>query len=188
MFDIGQFIVDCQRAVEQPEPTKAVKKLVQEAISSPAEFKAAIAKRGKADSLKGAILFRSENLTVLPVTTAPGMLTPAHDHQMWAVIGIIDGVEPNDFFSDKDGKLVKKGTKILNEGDVAALDGRAIHAISNPLDVECYAIHVYGGDLVDQPGRSMWNPHTLAREPYDIVKLGEYVREIAEMNAGATAG
>jgi hypothetical protein len=93
---------------------------------------------------------------------------------MWAVIGIIDGVEPNDFFSDKDGVLVKKGTKVLNEGDVAALDGRAIH--------------VYGGDLVDQPGRSMWNPHILAREPYDIVKLGEYVREIAELSAGATAG
>ena len=63
------------------------------------------------------------------------------------------------------------------------LKGKVIHAISNPLDVQCYAIHVYGGDLVEQPGRSMWNPHTFKREPYDIVKLSQYVTEISESSA-----
>ena len=178
MFNLDDFIADCQRAVEQPEPAKAVKKLVQEAIADPVGFKAAIMAKGPAASLKEAILFRSEALTVLPASTTPGMVTPAHDHQMWAVIGIIEGIEPNDFFLEEEDGLQKKSSKVLKQGDVVVLENRTIHAISNPLDVQCYAIHVYGGDLVEQEGRSMWNPHTLERELYDIIKLGQYISEM----------
>ena len=182
MFSLDEFIADCQQAIKNPEPKKAVKKVVEEAIADPVGFKAAIMAKGKAASLKEAILFHSDSLTILPASTSPGMVTPAHDHQMWAVIGIIEGVEPNVFYSDGKDGLQKKGSTMLESGDVVIIEGKAIHSISNPLDVQCFAIHVYGGDLIEQEGRSMWNPTTLEREPYDIVKLGAY---IAEMTAAS---
>ena len=63
---------------------------------------------------------------------------------------------------------------------MALLDAHTIHAISNPLDRKSYAIHVYGGDIVTREGRSIWNPHTQACEPYDINRLSEYVREMSK--------
>jgi len=178
IFDLERFISDCQQAVERPVPSAVVKKLVQDAVADPRGLKAAIASRSGHGSLRDAVLFRSETLTVLPAVTSPGLRTPAHDHQMWAVIGVIDGEEPNDFFVDGEEGLQYKSSRVLRQGDVAVLDGNTIHAISNPLSVNCHAIHVYGGDLVTRQGRSMWNPFTKAREPYDIDRLSAYIREM----------
>jgi len=180
MFNLKQFIADCKNTIDQPEPHLLIKTIVQKAISDPSALRAAISPTGKTLSLKDSIIFRSQSLTILAVVTPPGMRTPAHDHQMWAVIGVYDGEEPNDFFLDGEDGLKKKSEKVLGEGDVTALNGKAIHAISNPLDRKCYAIHVYGGDIVNQPNRSMWNPKTLEREPYDIEQLGLYVRDMSE--------
>ncbi|MBL4866094.1 MAG: hypothetical protein JKY67_06940 [Pseudomonadales bacterium] len=178
MFNLKQFISDCQDAVQQPEPQLLIKELVQEAISDPAALREAFSPTDKAKSLRDAVAFKSEFLTILDVVTPPGMRTPAHDHQMWAVIGVYEGEEPNEFFVVDENGLKKKSDKVLKEGDVAVLNGKTIHAISNTLGKKCYAIHVYGGDIVNQSGRSMWNPKTLAREPYDIDKLGVYIKEM----------
>ncbi|PON18989.1 hypothetical protein C2W62_05030 [Candidatus Entotheonella serta] len=62
--------------------------------------------------------------------------------------------------------------------NVTVLDEHTIHAISNPLQRKSYAIHVYGGDIVNRAGRSIWNPHTLEREPYDVDRLSAYVKEM----------
>ena len=107
---------------------------------------------------------------------------------MWAVIGVYEGEEPNDFFLDGGEGLQKKSSRVLRKGDVAVLDANTIHAISNPLDVNCHAIHVYGGDLVTQQGRSMWNPHTLAREPYDIDRLSAYIMDMRQASGMKSAG
>ncbi|MBV1879582.1 MAG: hypothetical protein KUG79_18210 [Pseudomonadales bacterium] len=187
MFNIDEFISDCKTAIEQAEPKAAIKKLVQDAINDPVGLKEAITALGKPASLKDAVLYRSDTLTILPATTVPGMLTPAHDHQMWAVIGVYEGIEPNDFFLDGEQGLEKKSSRTIEQGDVAILEGKTIHAISNPLDVKCYALHVYGGDIVTRPGRSMWNPDTLAREPYDIVQLGNYIKEMRQASSAAKA-
>lgn len=188
MFNIDDFIADCQRALNEPEPSQAVKELVQSAIADPEGLKAAIASKTGGGTLRDAILFRSDSLSILPATTPPGLRTPAHDHQMWAVIGVYEGVEPNDFYLDGEQGLQKKSSRVLSKGDVAVLGENTIHAISNPLSVNCYAIHVYGGDLVTRKGRSMWNPHTLAREPYDIDQLSAYIKEMREVGGAAQAG
>ncbi len=99
---------------------------------------------------------------------------------MWAVIGVYDGEEQNVFFQEGTNGLEPAGGRLLQAGDVAVLDEHTIHAISNPLDRKSYAIHVYGGDIVTREGRSMWNPHTQAREPYDIKQLSTYVREMTQ--------
>ena len=81
-FNMQKFIEDCQAALEQPEPEKVVKQLVQDAIADPEALRAAFEARGKPKTLRDAAIYRSETLSILDVTTPPGMVSPAHDHQM----------------------------------------------------------------------------------------------------------
>ena len=50
-----------------------------------------------------------------------------------------------------------------------------IHGVTNPLDHLTAAIHVYGGDLVDQP-RSQWGPGERIERPYDLAEAQAAVR------------
>ena len=88
------------------------------------------------------------------------------------------GVDDAEGFAGFDGfaDLLEMGERLLNKGDIVVLDPEAIHAISNPLPTNSSAIHVYGGDLVERPERSLWNPDTFDREDYEITRLIEYVK------------
>ena len=59
-----------------------------------------------------------------------------------------------------------------------ALGDDAIHAVANPRRVLTGAIHVYGGDFVNEP-RSQWGPGPLEERPYDI---DEVRRQFDEAN------
>ena len=181
MFDLQHFVKECQLALDDPKPAKAVEALVKEAISDPEAVRGAFQKADNVEQ-QGPITFawRDASLSVTDVTTPPGLKSPAHNHNMWAVIGVYDGQEHNKFFRDENEQLLEKGERLLQEGDVAVLGPEAIHAIANPLSTVSGALHVYGGDLVDQPNRSMWNPHTDEREDYDISRLITYVNEISD--------
>ncbi|MGH2728855.1 MAG: hypothetical protein ACRDKS_17925, partial [Actinomycetota bacterium] len=76
-------------------------------------------------------------------------------------------------------RIVEAGGRMLRESEVIALGADAIHAVANPESRFTGAIHVYGGDFVNQP-RSQWDPDTLIEQPYDL----EQVRKLfAEANA-----
>jgi predicted metal-dependent enzyme (double-stranded beta helix superfamily) len=93
-----------------------------------------------------------------------------HDHRMWAVIGIYAGQEDNAFYrrSRLDPRaLDESGGKQLAVGDVLVLGDDAIHAVTNPRASLTGAIHVYGGDFVNEP-RSQWGPGPVEERPYDI--------------------
>ena len=181
MFDLQQFVRECQSALNDPKPALRVEALIKEAISDPNAVREAFAEARDLE-LHGPITFawRDASLSVADVTTPPGLRSPAHNHDMWAVIGVYDGEEHNRFYRYEDGMLHEKGERLLKEGDVAVLGPEAVHAIANPLSVNSSAIHVYGGDLVDRPNRSMWNPHTDEREDYDITRLITYVAEMSD--------
>ncbi|MCZ6873576.1 MAG: hypothetical protein O7G88_08615 [bacterium] len=180
MFNLDTFIAQCQEALRESNPATVVEALVQEAIADAVGLRAAFAPTANAKSIGDAAIFRSNTLTVLDVSNGPGLKTPAHNHCMWAVIGVYDGEEQNVFYKEGSDGLDRVGGRLLGTGDVALLDAHTIHAISNPLDRKSYAIHVYGGDIVAREGRSIWNPHTQACEPYDINRLSEYVREMSK--------
>jgi len=180
MFDLQQFIGECQSALDDPKPAQRIEALVKEAISDPNAVREAFAKAKNVER-QGPITFawRDASLSVADVTTPPGLKSPAHNHKMWAVIGVYDGQEHNRFYRYEDGDLHEKGERLLKEGEVAVLGPEAVHAIANPLPANSSAIHVYGGDLVERSNRSMWNPHTYEREDYDITQLITYVTEIS---------
>jgi len=77
--------------------------------------------------------------------------------------------------------VTSSGGKELRTGDVLLLGKDAIHGVTNPLDRVTGAIHVYGGDFVNQP-RSQWGPGPLEERPYDL----DVARaQFAEANARA---
>jgi predicted metal-dependent enzyme (double-stranded beta helix superfamily) len=101
---------------------------------------------------------------------------------MWAAIGIYAGQEDNEFFrrsAPGARSLTASGGRELAVGDVIVLGDDTIHAVSNPLPRLTGAIHVYGGDFVNQP-RSQWGPGPAEERPYD---MDEARRQFAEANA-----
>ena len=166
MFDIDEFIKDCQSARAESEPRRAVKEVLQRAVADGQAIADAFARReGCID-----VLFQSSDLTIVNAVWAPGMTIYPHDHRMWAAIGIYTGQEDNRFYrrtAAGSGTLTSSGGKALAAGDVALLGDDIIHEVTNPLDRLTGAIHVYGGDFVNQK-RSQWGPGNLEERPYDL--------------------
>ena len=180
MFDLDQFIAECQQAGAESEPRQAIRDVLQRALERPGDV---------ADALRPTeggldLLHHTPELTVLHVVWAPGMRLYPHDHRMWAAIGIYAGREDNEFFrvdavDTERRSLTESGGKVATEGDVLLLGDDTIHAVANPTGRLTGAIHIYGGDFVNQP-RSQWGPGPLDERPYDIDVARQ---QFAEANA-----
>jgi predicted metal-dependent enzyme (double-stranded beta helix superfamily) len=166
MLDVDGFVANCEQAVRDPDPQGAVRELLLRTMTDPPAAAAALGR--EAGGLE--FLHCSAALTVLNVTWAPTMSIYPHDHRMWAVIGIYGGAEDNTLYRRGPERIAAAGGRELREGDVFALGAEAIHAVTNPQARFTGAIHVYGGDFVNQP-RSQWDPDTLAEEPWDIEEV-----------------
>ena len=166
MFDIDQLIADCRACLTEAEPRRAIKETLTRAVADPSSITAVL----PPDVAGITLHHRSDDLTVLEAVWAPGMRLYPHDHQMWACIGIYAGQEDNEFFRrppDRRPGLVESGGKQLRVGDVTLLGSDTIHAVTNPLGGVTAAIHVYGGDFVNQP-RSQWLEPARVEEAYDL--------------------
>lgn len=183
MVDLDKFVQDCKAALETRNPAARVEELVRQVIADPEGLEAAFAAKVKGPSLEDRIVYRDDQLSVVQIATTPGLRSPVHNHCMWAVIGVYDGEEQNWFYSDAadngNGAPEQIGERLLKRGDICVLSADDIHAIHNPLSTKSSAIHVYGGDLVNREGRSVWNPHTNAREDYEINRLQAYSKELS---------
>ena len=101
MFDLDQFIAECEEAVKETDSHMAVKELVGRAVSNPDDVLKGLGEPSEAGVNK---LFVSDNLTILNLVWGPMMTLKPHDHKMWAVIGIYTGREDNIFWRKiKDG-------------------------------------------------------------------------------------
>lgn len=181
MFDIDQFIDDCQAARAETEPRWAMREVLARALDQPGAVAEAL--RPTEGGIN--VLHQADDLTVINVVWAPGMRIYPHDHGMWAAIGIYAGREDNTFYrrsssgsSAQRRTLTESGGKVLTTGDVLLLGDDTIHGVANPGDALTGGIHVYGGDLVNEP-RSQWGPGPLVERPYD---LDQARREFAEAN------
>lgn len=183
MFAIDEFVEECRAARREGEPRRAVREVVERAVSAGDQVGAVL----RPHEAGLTMLHHDDELTVLHVVWAPHMSIYPHDHRMWAVIGIYSGQEDNSFFRRAGPgarTLVESGGKQLTEGDAALLGDDTIHAVANPRDRLTGAIHVYGGDFVNQP-RSQWGPDVPEERPYDIA---DAQRRFAEANAAWKAG
>jgi len=168
-------VSDCLAALREPDPRRAVRELLVQTLEKPTPVQEGLGKDvGGLD-----ILYNSPELTVLNAIWAPGMKLYPHDHRIWAVIGIYGGVEDNTMYRRGPERIVASGGRELRESEVLSLGADAIHSVANPERRFTGAIHIYGGDFVNQP-RSQWDPDTLMERPYDL----EQVRRLfAQANA-----
>ena len=177
-FSLQRFVADCQSVLAQSanKPDAAVAgitALVRAAIGDAAALRAAL------EGAQGErILHRDSNLTVLNVVIPPGFRSVAHDHTMWAIVGIYEGQEDNHFYHLLDGRLEVIQTHAVRAPDLLVLDGATIHAIANPLATPTRGLHVYGGDL-EASVRSLWDPLTFARERYTRERAMAVSRRLA---------
>ena len=179
MFDIDEFITACREAQQETEPRRAVREVLTRAVAD----STAVANALEHHHAGITLLHNTDDLTVLNVVWGPGMTLPAHDHRMWATIGIYAGQEDNAFFRRDGNTIVDSGGKELRERDVVLLGDDAIHSVTNPLRSYTGAIHVYGGNFVTQP-RSQWPFDTKIEEPYDYERI---LQTFEDSNAAASS-
>ena len=165
-FDLDELLADCRAGLEESDPRRAIREVVQRAMTRPDAVGDALQPQQGGFTL----LLHEPDLTVLHVVWAPGMRIYPHDHRMWATIGIYAGREDNAFYrraTDDRSTLVESGGKQLGVGDVVTLGDDTIHSVANTSGVLTAAIHVYGGDFVNEP-RSQWGPGPERERPYDV--------------------
>jgi predicted metal-dependent enzyme (double-stranded beta helix superfamily) len=182
VFDVDTLIADCKAAIDEGEPHRAVREILERTMAGTGATAVGDTLQPKAGGLD--LLYVADDLTVLHVVWSPGMRLFPHDHRMWAAIGIYAGQEDNTFYrrtEDDRTTVTESGGKELHTGDVLLLGKDAIHAVTNPLERITGAIHVYGGDFVNKP-RSQWGPGPPVEQPYDFDVVEE---QFAEANAKA---
>lgn len=170
MFDKDQFVADCQSALQDPNPEKAVREVVARTVSDP---DGVIQGLGEPEAGGVQKIHAAPDLTIINVIWSKYMTILPHNHEMWAVIGIYTGREDNIFWrrikEEEGGRIEAAGAKALSTKDAVPLGRDIIHSVTNPIPRLSGAIHVYGGDFFGI-SRSEWNPETLLERPYDVSK------------------
>jgi predicted metal-dependent enzyme (double-stranded beta helix superfamily) len=168
MFDVEQFIADCQLARGNDHAARNIREILACAVSDPPAVVRAMGE------LKAGIetLYRSPELTIINVCWQPDMVIMPHNHNMWAVIGVYSGREDNILWRrlpETTRRIEAAGAKSLSTGDTLVLGSDAIHSVVNPISRISGAIHIYGGDFYGAR-RSEWDPESLEEKPYDMEK------------------
>ncbi|MGH7153135.1 MAG: hypothetical protein ACREF3_04340 [Acetobacteraceae bacterium] len=174
MFDLDQLATDCHKAVRAGP--KAVREVIARAVREPG---AVIKRIGEPKRAGIEVLHRSKEVTILNLIWGPNMILMPHDHRMWAVIGIYTGREDNIFWRrlpDQPDRIEAAGARSLCVGEAFPLGQDVIHSVLNPISRLTGAIHVYGGDFLEQE-RSGWDPETLVEGSYDAEKLRRSLEE-----------
>jgi predicted metal-dependent enzyme (double-stranded beta helix superfamily) len=152
-MDLSELVEACREVAGGDTPTGDVAELVGDFLHQP-DLPRLV---GDGDHSTYQALYRGEDLLVLhgvvPPTPAP---VAPHDHRMWAVIGVYQGIEQNELFvRDEGGGLDTVDRFTVATGEVRILDPSTIHSVQARGDRYLGAIHVYGGDLFGTP-RSTW--------------------------------
>ena len=168
MFDVEELVAACQDAIRETEPRLAVRDVLERAVAD----QGAIAEVLPPSGVSSVPLHVSDELTVLKVVWAPGMVLGPHDHRMWAAIGIYSGGEDNRFFRRAGRDARRLGRPVARPGDVCLL-GDDVDALgAQPHRTVAGAIHVYGGDFFATP-RSEWRGEPPSEAPFDVDRVLE---------------
>jgi predicted metal-dependent enzyme (double-stranded beta helix superfamily) len=117
-----------------------------------------VEKSGNPNPDAGFTICQQDDLTILAVVWSEGSSAPVHNHNGWAMEGVISGKERNrNYMRTDDGSTPWRATlQEVAPSEVAAgqttslmLPPNDIHAVEIP-EGKTLAIHVYGMDLLKQ--------------------------------------
>ncbi|HLK23212.1 MAG TPA: hypothetical protein VKT30_00995 [Caulobacteraceae bacterium] len=192
MFDLEAFVESCRRVIAEPHAAKAILELMREAVADPDAVAQGVPALPPKTGVLDAPIFRSSEMTVLNVTLRPHACSIAHNHRMWAVIGIYKGEEANTFYRRGEKRLEAANRRTIHAGEALLLGADVVHAIENPLDTPTLGLHVYGGDLLGAE-RSMWSPDEKDERAYELPQFYHWCNDLAaarraERERAAAAG
>ncbi len=179
-FGKDEFVAECLAAVRSGGGAHAaVKEIVDRTVSNPSAIEAEVGDRTVSPMMT--IWHRSDELTALHIVWPPGVDLFAHDHNMWAVIGIYGGREDNQFYRRlEDGRIEPHTGKTITQRDVVMLGSDVVHSVANPTREWTAALHVYGGEFFTTP-RTMWSKDTYEPMPLDI----DFIKQTLEAAAAS---
>ncbi len=179
-FDKDEFVTEWLAAVRSGGGAHhAVKEIVDRTVSNPSAIEAEVGDRTVSPMMT--IWHRSDELTALHIVWPPGVDLFAHDHNMWAVIGIYGGREDNQFYRRlEDGRIEPHTGKTITQRDVVMLGSDVVHSVANPTREWTAALHVYGGEFFTTP-RTMWSKDTYEPMPLDI----DFIKQTLEAAAAS---
>lgn len=105
--------------------------------------------------------------------------TPPHDHDTWAVIGCVKGIEHNIFWDRHDDKSkldyahITRGKIIeCKPGDIVTMKTDDIHSVVNPMNEGVsVSLHVYGKHF-NHTNRKKFDPEKKTVAPFIVKQTG----------------
>lgn len=92
--------------------------------------------------------------SIVSFVWGPGQRSPIHDHQVWGMVGTLEGAELSQAYAapqnPADPPVVSGAERRMVPGDVEVMSPSLgdIHRVSNASDTEvAVSIHVYGADI-----------------------------------------
>lgn len=164
MFNKKTFIEKCKELAIHDDCHKRIKILLEDALKDP---ESVLAELGKPAAAGFDILYAADNLSIINFVWAPGMELHAHNHNLWAVIGIYTGAEENTFYVRKNDTIVKQNSKDVTAGNVVMLGREVIHSVKNTTKQFTGGIHIYGGDFINIK-RSQWDDSSAKESAYNM--------------------
>ena len=111
-------------------------------------------------------------LYISVITFLPGCITPVHNHNTWAVVVGVTGLETHTLWElsgqpepGADFVLSQSDTIRVGRGDVLTLSSQGIHSVENRTRQESVSFHVYGKSLLHTNRCRFW-PETNRAERY----------------------
>jgi len=92
-----------------------------------------------------------ERFSIVSFVWGPGQKTPIHNHEVWGVIGVLEGAEVSTGFKrDNAGlyEILPKNHLAVGDSDWFSPASGDIHAVENAFDDQVsISIHIYGANI-----------------------------------------
>lgn len=160
-YSMQAFVKEAREIVDKglsEEKTLALLATPLERIIAVKDCLAEVAPDNDPDPDKGFPIYRADDLSIFCVVWQPNAGTPIHNHNGWALEGIVSGMERNRNYARLDdasepwrARLEEVEPSIVKTGETTCLDlpPNDIHAVEVPAG-KTLAVHVYGNDLAKQ--------------------------------------
>lgn len=178
MFDIEELVEQCRQALGDPEQGQAVREVVAKAVERPDELERALSGGAPGQTT----YHQSPELTVQRIVWSNGVVSPPHEHRMWAVVGVFRGQEDNELWRRAPAGLERYGGTEVAAGEVILLGPDAVHAVSNPCHHSTIGFHVYGGDILTSPRRE-WDLAGDNEHLFDLAALTDFITRMRKLSA-----
>jgi len=175
-YSVQQFVKEARETVDQrlgeARTLSALARKLERVIALP-DCLAEVSPDGNPSPERGFPIYRADDLSIICVVWAAGSGAPVHNHNGWALEGVISGMERNRNYARLDdgsepwrARLEEVEPSVVRAGETTALDlpPNDIHAVEIP-GCKTLAIHVYGNDLYKQ-WRYLFDLETGEVKPY----------------------